>query len=99
MDDHLVYALYKLRSKVIEQKDEVVNQKMCLGSYNRNPCENNNLETVVLDYLLYRQMKASKYMVKVFICAIGCPIAYIKGIAPPRNSNKVKKRGRVMLRH
>lgn len=60
MDDLLVGALWNLGSEVIEEKDKVVNLTMCLGIinlgyFNRNPCENNTLSTVVVDNLSPRQ--------------------------------------------
>lgn len=55
---------------------------MSLGYYNRNPCKDNTLPTVVVDDLSPWKMKASKSIVEKFIHVIGRPIANLEGVVP-----------------
>lgn len=61
---------------------------MILGSYNRNPCEENPLTTIFFDNPSPRQMEVLKSLVNKFIRAIGWPVEDIKDIASRRCSNK-----------
>lgn len=87
----LVGALRNLGIEVIEGNGELVDLMMSIGSYNRNPCEKNTLQNIVMDDLSPQKMESSMSMVKMFIRVTRCPEVDIKGIVHISCSNKTKK--------
>lgn len=65
---------------------------MILGSYNRNPFENNAFPTIIMDDLSPQKMEALNSIIKKFIHVIRQTVADIKEIFLGSHSNNSKKK-------